>query len=131
MEIAADKLSALAWRVCTRNRGAIDDDPTIIRHLYDLAALEKHVSGQKEFGTLVRQIAVKDAGRGGRAAPLDPAKRLDLMLDILETDKDWTADYETFVLQVSFAGPGETITFAEALGAARRLISSIYMDWGK
>ena len=40
VETAADKFSALAWRVHARRRGATDDDPTIIRHLHDLAALK-------------------------------------------------------------------------------------------
>lgn len=40
VETAADKLSALAWRVHARRRGAPDDNPTIIRHLHDLAVLK-------------------------------------------------------------------------------------------
>ena len=39
VETAADKLSALAWRVLARDRTRPRDDPTIIRHLHDLAAL--------------------------------------------------------------------------------------------
>lgn len=126
IETAADKLSALAWRVCTRKRGAPDDDPTIIRHLYDLAALEKHIAGTAQFQKLVWQIGGKDSGRGGEAAPLDPAKRFSLMLDLLHDDKGWATDYETFVLQVSFARPGEAITFAEAFAATRRLVAMVY-----
>lgn len=37
-ETAADKLSALAWRVLTRQRGSEEDDPTLVRHLHDLSA---------------------------------------------------------------------------------------------
>ena len=37
VETAADKLSALAWRVRARDRSRADDDPTIVRHLHDLA----------------------------------------------------------------------------------------------
>ena len=65
IETAADKLSALGWRVCTRKRGTQGDDPAIIRHLYDLAALESRIEDAPEFAALVRQIAEKDAGRGG------------------------------------------------------------------
>ncbi len=126
IETAADKLSALAWRICTRQRGAEDDDPTIIRHLYDLAALESRIADAPEFATLVRKIAEKDAGRGGDASPLDPAERFAVMLDLLQNDKGWTEQYKTFVLQVSFAGPGETITFAEAFAATRRLVDKVY-----
>jgi predicted nucleotidyltransferase component of viral defense system len=131
IETAADKLSALAWRVCTRKRGAEDDDPAIIRHLYDLAALEKHVAGSAEFKTLVRETAEKDAGRGGGAAPLEPAERFAAMLDCLHRDKLWASEYEAFVLQVSFARPEETITFAEAFAATRQLVAAVYGSGSK
>ncbi len=57
VETGADELSALAWRVCIRNRCAKDDDPAIIRHLYDLAALESAIAGAPEFAALVRRTA--------------------------------------------------------------------------
>jgi hypothetical protein len=44
VETAADKLSALAWRLHARRRGNDEDDPTIIRHLHDLAALKDSVA---------------------------------------------------------------------------------------
>ena len=126
IETAADKLSALAWRVCTRNRGTEGDDPAVIRHLYDLAALEHRVRDAEGFATLVRQIAEKDAGRGGGSAPVDPTERFTTMLDLLNHDKEWAKGYETFVLQVSFAGPGEMISFADAFAATQRLVASVY-----
>lgn len=125
IETAADKLSALAWRVCTRQRGAQGDDPAIIRHLYDLAALENRIAGAQQFRTLVQQIAAADAGRGGGGAPLAPAARFALMLDLMQKDKLWASEYEGFVLQVSFASPGSTITFAEAFAATRRLVDTV------
>jgi len=128
VETAADKLSALAWRVCTRQRGAVGDDPTIIRHLHDLAALETYIAGASEFKDLVRQTAQNDTGRGGAAAPLDDAERFAAMLDLLRSDKSWASEYETFVLQVSFAGFHETISFAEAFAATRRLVATVYRE---
>jgi hypothetical protein len=76
VETAADKLSALAWRVCTRMRGNANDDPTIIRHLHDLAALEQHIKAAPIFIELVQAAAKADAGRGDGIAPLDSTKRL-------------------------------------------------------
>jgi hypothetical protein len=35
---------------------------------------------------------------------------------------------KAFVWLVSFAKPGETITFAEALAAARRLVGLVYRE---
>ena len=60
VETAADKLSALAWRVRARDRSRPDDDPTIVRHLHDLAALE---IGGFVSGDLARAGACRHCGR--------------------------------------------------------------------
>jgi len=44
------------------------------------------------------------------------------MLRRLETDPLWAREYEEFVRQVSLAGAGEAIDFADALGAAPELV---------
>jgi len=126
IETAADKLSTLAWRVCARKRGGAADDPTIIRHLHDLAALEGTVAGASGFAALARKTAEDDTGRGGQGVPSNPKERFAAMLEFLHNDELWASEYETFVLQVSFAGPGETISFAEAFAATRRLVATVY-----
>jgi hypothetical protein len=120
IETAADKLSALAWRVRARDRTRPGDDPTIIRHLHDLAALEKQVAAAPHFPQLVLAAAGADIGRGGGPAG-DPAEIFPEMLRRLETDPLWAKEYEDFVRQVSFAGAGEEIDFAEAFAACSRL----------
>jgi predicted nucleotidyltransferase component of viral defense system len=123
VETAADKLSALAWRVCARDRTRPGDDPTIIRHLHDLAALEQKVSSAPRFRGLVLAAAAADAGRGGEGVPFgNPPAVFREMLRRLETDPLWAGEYEEFVRQVSFAGPGEVMHFADALSACRRLV---------
>jgi hypothetical protein len=123
VETAADKLSALAWRVLVRDRTRPNDDPTIIRHLHDLAALEQYVAAAPRFAELVLTAAAADEGRG-RATAADPAAMFAEMLRRLETDPLWAREYEEFVRAVSFAGPGEAIEFADALAACTRLIRS-------
>jgi hypothetical protein len=49
VETAADKISALAWRSSVRNRNSKDDDPSVVRHLHDLAALAPIVGGRPEL----------------------------------------------------------------------------------
>ena len=126
VETAADKLSALAWRVCARDRTKADDDPTIVRHLHDLAALERHVASAPHFRDLVIAAAAVDVGRGGGTPAADPATMFADMLHRLETDPLWAREYEDFVRQVSFAGPGEAIHFPDALAACARLVFSAY-----
>lgn len=126
VETAADKLSALAWRVCTRQRGTDDDDPTVIRHLHDLAALEQLATASAAFRNLVLQAAAADSNRGGGTAPASPADRFAAMLHQLETDAAWAAEYNDYVHQVSFAQPEEIIAFGQALEAAKRLINALF-----
>ena len=125
VETAADKLSALAWRVCARERGEENDDPTIIRHLHDLAALETHVAGSPAFARLVQQAALADTGRRGGRAPAAAAERFAMMLDRLQREKFWADEYDEFVRQVSFARADEVIGFENALAAGRRLVARI------
>lgn len=124
VETAADKLSALAWRVHARRRGSAGDDPSIIRHLHDLAALGAAASASPEFTRLVHGALAADKGRGGEAAvPSDPAPLFAGMFERLATDKLWADEYEDFVRQVSFAGRNELIGFNEALAALRDLVA--------
>ena len=124
VETAADKLSALALRVHARRRGATDDDPTIIRHLHDLAALGTAAGASSEFPRLVRGALAADKGRGGEAAaPSDPTALFAGMFERLATDKLWATEYEDFVRQVSFADRGVLIDFNQALAALRDLVA--------
>ena len=128
VETAADKLSTLAWRVCARRRGSTDDDPTIIRHLHDLAALESIIAGAPGFAALAKKTAEDDTGRGGKDVPSNPRERFGIMLDLLHKDNLWASEYESFVLQVSFAKEDERISFAEAFAATRRLVALVCRD---
>jgi hypothetical protein len=84
VETAADKLSALAWRVCVRERGAPNDDPTIIRHLHDLAALESRAATALAFLTLLARTASADTVEHALStlrAELEKASRSDRLAE--------------------------------------------------
>jgi hypothetical protein len=53
VETAADKLSALAWRTHVRDRSSPNDDPSIVRHLHDLAAMAARVDERIGFDAAV------------------------------------------------------------------------------
>lgn len=125
IETAVDKLSALAWRVYTRDRTAPDDDPTIIRHLHDLAALASHVMLAPQFKELVQRTVAADADRGGAAVPADPRARFAGMIERLSSDARWAAEYDDLVRQVSFARNDEQIDFKAALAVCREIVASV------
>jgi hypothetical protein len=122
IETAADKLSALAWRVCRRQRGSEGDDPAIIRHMHDLAALEQAVGENTQFAELVKQAVANDADKKRVDATQEHAQMFADMIQCLKSDPLWKKEYEEFVLQVSFAEEHEKIGFAEALAATMRLV---------
>ena len=129
VETAADKLSALAWRVHVRRRGSAGDDPTIIRHLHDLAALKPAAGASPEFPRLVRGALAEDKGRGGKVAvPSDPTALFAGMFERLATDPALGDEYEDFVRQVSFADRGELVGFDQALAAVKDLVALLDME---
>lgn len=124
VETAADKVSALTWRVCSRVRGATSesgkkDDPRIIRHLHDLAALIPTVQEDGRLLPLVRKMLHADTLRDRDASrvPPDSIDRLDRVAAILSGDEyaQWEQDYNHFVGQFSLTGPEGVPNYAEAL----------------
>lgn len=53
VENTADKLSALTWGALDRRRDDPDDDPTLVRHIHDLAMLKNMALNRPEFSKLV------------------------------------------------------------------------------
>jgi hypothetical protein len=109
-------------RVCRRQRGSEGDDPAIIRHMHDLAALEQAVGENPQFAELVKQAVANDADKKRVDATQEHAQMFADMIRCLKSDPLWKKEYEEFVLQVSFAEEHEKIGFAEALAATMRLV---------
>lgn len=122
VETAADKLSAFSWRMLLRDRAHEDDDPTIVRHLHDLAALEPLAMEHPEFPTLLKTILAEDSHRGGGGvANMAPRDRLAAMREKLAADPEYTREYERFVRGMAFAGDADVPEFGAAVAAVARL----------
>lgn len=130
IETAAEKLSALAWRVLSRQSDSAKHDASMIRHLYDLAALEGQVTDRKGFDALTREIVGLDQGRGDQARPKEFRALLQAMLDDLRTHVHWERDYETFIRQVSYATDDRAISFKDAMAAVERLVLAVNQPEG-
>lgn len=123
IETAADKLSALAWRAAIRDRSAEDDDPSIVRHLHDLAALAPLAGASPALPGLALKIAQTDASRAGRS--LDGRQLLASVVPTITSDAAWKREYAQFVGAVSFGPQAGRIGFDDAVAACRELIRRI------
>lgn len=128
IEVAADKFSALMWRIDIKDRtkktGSTANDATIIRHLHDLAALEKLIS-KDEFKKCLNASLKTDQGRGGSNSDLNLIDFAQQTLDKLKLDNLYEEEYREFVEALSYAQKDEITTFKAALASFERIINFI------
>lgn len=129
IEIAANKFSALVWRINIKDRqaeaGSQQNDPTIMRHLHDLAALQSIIVDESAFRRMVADSFLRDKGRNGsdREKPLDALSQEALVQ--MKTDSHYSREYQQFVDAMSYAPESERIGFNEALGRFEQYIQLI------
>ena len=127
-ESTADKISALCWRVLDRARGEMGDDPALIRHLHDLAALGPRVIDDAKFPTLALQAMEGDLGRFKRNKYYKtqlPLGRLAALLSALETDPLYTVEYNQFVQNVSYGKTDNNIDYSTAISMLKKLVQAL------
>lgn len=126
VETAADKLSAFCWRVLVRDRDKEGDDPTIVRHLHDLAALEAVVTASDQFASLAKATLIADSHRGGGAlVEMSLSERLAGLLERLEADAQYADEYSRFVGGMAFAGAAEIPSYSHAVDVLHRLSNMV------
>ena len=128
VESAADKLSAIAWRIPDRVRGGQYDDPSIVRHIHDLAILKDRALAHAGFAGLVAKSMQEDNNRAKNDPSLEGMampQKLDKMLDILITDKAYAEEYRRFIEDVSYAKSSQTLDFENAIQAVQVLIKAV------
>jgi len=114
VENACDKLSALIWRVADRDRTSVDDDATIVRHLYDLGAMGETVIKHPVFKKLVIETIQNDDGRSNKIKGLSLEQKISSLLNTLKEDKTYEKEYGTFVKGM-FYGNEQVHDFKEAI----------------
>ena len=123
-ETAADKLSALTWRVLSRQGGCEGDDVAMIRHLHDLATLEIHAVGHPRFAEVTRQVLDVDALRSRLPpshAEMTASERVTSALDVLATDPVYGREYVRFVSAMCYGSESDVPAFESALESVERL----------
>lgn len=128
IEVIANKFSALMWRVYIKDRTkplhSKENDPTIVRHLHDIVALEDLLY-TKEFVELLQKSYETDKGRGGFDNNYTLPEFIEITLDKLTEDKVYKKEYSDFVDSMSYAKGSEVITFEKALNYFNRMYDFI------
>lgn len=124
-ETAADKFSALLWRIVTRDNDAQGNDRTMIRHLHDLCALEKLALAHEDFVPTIHTAFESDKGRGGMPHDMSLEDAAAVALRSLQTYKSYKDDYRNFVDAMSYARHEDRITFDMAIESLKRIINTI------
>ena len=128
IEVIANKFSALMWRVYIKDRTkplhSKENDPTIVRHLHDIAALEGSLY-TKDFIELLQKSYETDKGRGGFDNNYTLPEFIKITLDKLTEDKIYKKEYSDFVDSMSYAKDSEFITFEKAIKCCNKIYNFI------
>lgn len=124
VESAADKLSALAWRIPDRIRGDQYDDPAVVRHVHDLAILKDIAAKSDKFSGLVISSMQHDDRRSKNNmtfSGLPIEEKFRQMFSAFDKDGQYRQEYDLFVKGVSYAPEGSVPDFDAAMDSVRAL----------
>jgi hypothetical protein len=128
VESAADKISALAWRIPDRVRGSQFDDPAIVRHIHDLAMLKNRALAHSGFREMVTASMQEDDDRpknNPSFSGMSVSQKLQGMIAILKSDTEYAKEYADFVESVSYDVEGKTPDYQAAVKAVQDFIFAL------
>lgn len=125
VENAADKLSAIIWRILSRVRGVDDKQPDVVRHLHDLAKLSERVIENPGFGELAKATIERDANRAEAIKGLSTSEKLARLMALLETDPEYPREYDTYVKQMAYNQDASIPSFEGALNNLKLIVAKI------
>lgn len=99
-ETAAEKWVGLTRRLAASARGHYKEDPTLVRHIYDLSTIDGKNKISQNFFSLTEKIILNDASQFRNQHPeyfLAPEKEIQYAIDILKSNPEWEKRYFHFV----------------------------------
>lgn len=125
LEIMANKYSALLWRSYIKDRTkplySKENDPTIMRHLYDISAVATDIM-TPEFVKLVEKSFVKDKSRAN-ITNNNITDFANIIMDKITKDKLFEKEYSQFVDTMCYSK--ENINFSDAIISLKNIIDYI------
>jgi predicted nucleotidyltransferase component of viral defense system len=125
VENAADKLSAITWRIAERVRGSKNDSPDIVRHIHDLAIMKDLALGNPNFSVLVNTALSRDNNRSELIKDLSLSEKLSNVMNIISLDTEYVREYDRFVNAMSYANNDTIPTFKIALQNVGELVDKV------
>ena len=125
IELAAEKYSALLWRTLYSNKETYE--PTLIRHLYDLAMLKKEIlSNKKLFKEILLDIYNQDKIKRDKHNKFDNIQDAFKQLYLsLKNENKFKNFYQNFVQNMCYDTSNKTLSFEQALKALKEISNSV------
>ena len=119
IETAAEKLSALLWRTLYSKQ---DFDPTLLRHLYDLASLkELLIANQLQFKDLLQKIYQADQAKWQNQYHFETLlKAIQQLHQELTSQPKYKKAYQSFVQNMCY--DTNALSFESALGILKDIL---------
>jgi predicted nucleotidyltransferase component of viral defense system len=122
-QTAAEKFVALTRRVAAQlTKPDEQQDPTLVRHLYDLYAIREHYDLGDVF-TLVQQVIPHDAEAFGGQSPTyraDPFGQTRMAVSALARRQEYAQQYADFMRDMVY---GDRPSFAQAIAAVENILA--------
>lgn len=104
-ETAIEKWVGLTRRIIAIERGYHEDDKSLIRHVYDLNAIQQADKIHSIFFALVKDIVINDAKQFKNQHPeysINPSDEIKQSLVLLRSKPEWSERYQEFVETMVF-----------------------------
>jgi predicted nucleotidyltransferase component of viral defense system len=121
-EIFAGKLSALVWRTLDKTK---EDDPRLIRHLYDLSALPPQLSTSQEFKNLCVTVLTDDLKQRAKPA-IQLADAIIRIVEELNANPTYKQNYKEYLENFIYEPlSSNLLAFEDAIDKLKILLKSL------
>ena len=126
-ETAIEKWVAITRRIMAIERGYEEDDKTLIRHVYDLNAINQANKINSNFGDHAKTVIASDGKQFKNQHPeyaSDPIQEINRSLSLLKNNLAWKVRYEEFI-EVMVYDNNNPIPYDEAINSLNRFTVKI------